>query len=65
MDEIPFAMGCPIDFCPVYVEVSEEDPDASQSELLNHIRRHTADLDQAYRFLTKAVMLTEAQAVAR
>lgn len=35
MAELPFALGCPT--CPYEVEVSEEDPDASLSELHNHI----------------------------
>jgi hypothetical protein len=65
MPELPYGLGCPI--CPYYVEVSEEDPDASLSELYTHIwGKHTAyDRAAVNALLAKAVELTEAEAAER
>lgn len=38
-------MSCPVKGCPVQVEVSHEDPDASQSQLWNHLASRHPDLD--------------------
>lgn len=63
--ELTYALGCPS--CRYYVEVSEEDPDASLSELGNHIfARHAGcDRGEANRLLAQAVELSEIQAAAR
>ena len=35
-----YLLPCPV--CPVEIEVSEEDPDASLSDLWDHLMRHPA-----------------------
>lgn len=65
MDKMIYGLGCPS--CPYYVEVSEEDPDASLSELGNHIFGKHAGYDRAEtnRLLAQAVELSEIQAATR
>ena len=65
MPDLPYALGCPS--CPYYVEVSEEDPDASLSELHNHLFDKHAGYERkaALALLAEAVELTEAGAVSR
>lgn len=62
---LPYALGCPS--CPYYVEVSEEDPAATMSELYRHIFGDHAgyDRDQTHRLLAKAQELTAGQAAKR
>jgi hypothetical protein len=64
MTNLPYALGCPS--CDHYVEVSVEDPDASLSELGNHIfDRHAGyDRRKANELLVRARELT-AEQVAR
>jgi hypothetical protein len=40
--------------CPERFEVSEEDPDATLSDLWAHLGRHTQDTDQRRRLFTEA-----------
>jgi hypothetical protein len=40
--------------CPQQFEVSEEDPDATLSDLWAHLGRHTQDTDQRRRLFTEA-----------
>lgn len=63
--DLPYALGCPS--CRYFVEVSEEDADASLSELGNHIFGGHAGHDRAEtnRLLALARELTEAEATAR
>lgn len=63
--DVPYALGCPA--CPYFVEVSEEDPDASLSKLHSHlfVRHAGADRGESDRLLAKAADLTEAQAATR
>ncbi len=65
MPDLSYGLGCPS--CRYFVEVSEEDPDASLSELYGHIFSKHAGYKKAetYQLLAKAVELTEAQAAAR
>lgn len=65
MPELPYALGCPS--CSYVVEVSEVDPDASLSELHNHIfSKHTGyDRRESLKLLAKACELTEAEAAIR
>jgi hypothetical protein len=63
--ELTYGLGCPS--CRFYVEVSQEDPDASLSELGNHIfSKHAGcDRDETNRLLAQAVELSESQAATR
>lgn len=62
--DLPFALGCPS--CRYFVEVSEEDADASLSELGDHIFGHACyDRGETNRLLAKARELTEEEARAR
>ena len=65
MTYLPYALGCPS--CPHYVEVSEEDADASLSELYDHIFSKHAGYDRAKvgPLLAQARKLTEAEAATR
>jgi hypothetical protein len=62
---LPYALGCPS--CRYFVEVSEEDADASLSELGNHIFGKHVGYDRAEtnQLLAKAYELTEAEAASR
>lgn len=61
--DLPYALGCPS--CRYFVEVSEEDADASLSELGNHIFGKHAGYDrgETNRLLAKARELTEEEAL--
>lgn len=63
--DLPYGLGCPK--CTYWVEVSEEDADASLSELSDHIFSKHAGYrrDVSMRILAGARELTAAQAARR
>lgn len=63
--KIPYALGCPS--CTYMIEVSEEDPDCTLSDLVEHILVKHAGYDQrrAMAMLAGARELTETQAARR
>lgn len=65
MPELPYALGCPS--CHYYAEVSEEDPDATLSEMREHLFSKHAGYrhEVAMGLLARVRELTEAEAVAR
>lgn len=65
MTTLPHALSCPS--CPVFVEVSEVDADASLSGLLDHILSEHADHDRfkAYELLMQAYELTADEVAGR
>ncbi|WP_433731079.1 hypothetical protein ACQP2Y_21765 [Actinoplanes sp. CA-051413] len=61
---LPYALGCPS--CCHYVTVSAEDPDASSSEMYEHLHDQHAGYrtSKALELLGRVTELTEAQVVA-
>lgn len=59
--ELAFALGCPR--CSFYAEVSEEDPDATLSYVLDHLFSNHAGYDRrrAMAMLAQVTELTEAE----
>lgn len=45
-------LTCPS--CPLTIEVSDEDPDASLSEMYDHLHQHTWDPDEHTRLFTQS-----------
>jgi hypothetical protein len=65
VNDLPYGIGCPS--CHAWLVVSDEDPDASVSDLHDHIYWTHAPSDpvKTNQLLAKAVELTEAEAAKR
>jgi hypothetical protein len=63
--ELSYALGCPR--CPYFAEVSEVDPDATLSEMWDHLFSKHADYDRTLVsvLLAEVEELTQAEAVSR